>query len=174
MLDSKVRSTLELKVGAQVVLLVNKKMHKLVNGSRGVVVGFEKQCRVVGEFGVMDGQYNCPVVKFDSGCTIEVRPHSFFQAGGSNGTLVRVQCPLKLAWAITVHKSQGMTLSRLELQLTDAFEYGQAYVALSRATDLNGLWINGSPLTRASIKVHPHVIQFYNGCTGTGTGTDAG
>ena len=56
--------------------------------------------------------------------------------------------------------------SRVEVQLTDAFEYGQAYVALSRATDLNGLWINGSPLTSACIKVHPHVIQFYDGCVG--------
>ena len=84
----------------------------------------------------------------------------FFQAG-PGGALVRVALPLKLAWALTVHKSQGMTLSRCELLLEDAFAPGQAYVALSRVTSLAGLWLYGGAITQAVVKAHPAVLHFY-------------
>ena len=74
---------------------------------------------------------------------------------------MRTQVPLKLAWALTVHKSQGMTLSRVELMLANAFEFGQAYVALSRATSLAGLWMRGPPLAATAVKAHPDVCAFY-------------
>ena len=54
-----------------------------------------------------------------------------------------------------------MTLSRVEVQLANAFEYGQAYVALSRATDLQGLWLRGPPLEKSAVKAHPDVKKFY-------------
>ena len=162
MLDKRIKATLEMKIGAQVVLLVNRPKLNLVNGSRGIIVGFE-QCDVKqAPFGVPQGRYMCPRVRFDSGRTHVIKPTSFFQGGGSNGALVRVQIPLKLAWALTVHKSQGMTLSRVQVMVGDAFEYGQAYVALSRATDLNGLWLCGPPLNFGCIKAHPDVVEFYN------------
>ena len=73
---------------------------KLVNGSRGVVVGFESTL-VADEFGVPPGKYTCPVVSFDSGQRLAIKPCSFFQPGGG-GAVVRVAVPIKLAWALTV------------------------------------------------------------------------
>ena len=63
--------------------------------------------------------------------------------------------------ALTVHKSQGMTLSRVEVALANAFECGQAYVALSRGTSLAGLWLSGPELAACAIRAHPAVVQFY-------------
>jgi ATP-dependent DNA helicase PIF1 len=57
---------------------------------------------------------------------------------------------------------QGMTLDRAELQLDDAFDYGQAYVALSRVTSLEGLWIRGGLITPAVVKAHPSVLEMYS------------
>ena len=71
----------------------------------------------------------------------------------------RAQIPVKLAWALTVHKSQGMTLSAVEVYLADAFDYGQVYVALSRATCTQGLRVVGFDPSR--VKAHPQVARFY-------------
>lgn len=68
---------------------------------------------------------------------------------------------MRLGWALTVHKAQGMTLSRVELNLQCAFEYGQVYTALSRATSLDGLWLR-SYLLPTSIRAHPKVLAYYS------------
>ena len=137
--------------------------------SRGVVEGFEEREIKEGSgqpYGVVPGVYIVPLVRFTCGNTFDVLPHSVFQAcGGVDGALVRVQLPLKLAWAMTVHKSQGMTLTRAELMLGDAFDYGQVYVALSRVVSREGLWLTGARITQQAIKCHPDVINFYSrGC----------
>ena len=75
--------------------------------------------------------------------------------------MLRWQYPLKLAWALTVHKTQGMTLTRAVLMLADAFDYGQVYVALSRLTGFAGLWVQGGRITQAVVKAHPRVVAYY-------------
>ena len=76
------------------------------------------------------------------------------------------ELPLKLAWAMTVHKSQGMTVSRARVDLAAAFEYGQAYVALSRVTSLAGLAIAGGQLTQRAVMANPKVLTFYEQAVG--------
>lgn len=66
-----------------------------------------------------------------------------------------------LCRAITVHKSQGMTLSRAEIEVADAFEAGQVYVALSRCVSLEGLWVSGGTLDHRCVIAHPSVKKFY-------------
>lgn len=156
-----VSKSIVLKVGAQVMLMRNSK-HKwksshagLVNGQRGVVIRYgpaEKNG---------DGP-DVPIVRFDSGAVVAISPVEWeVPDPNGEGLLLRYQIPLKLAWAVTVHKSQGTTLSRAELLVANAFDYGQAYTALSRVTSLKGLWLT-RPLTLGSIRTHPRVLQFYS------------
>ena len=71
----------------------------------------------------------------------------------------RLQLPLMLAWAISIHKSQGMTIPFLDVKFAGMFEYGQAYVALSRAVDLEGLSL--TDFNPDAIKAHDQVVRFY-------------
>ena len=130
------------------MLLKNTPEWGLVNGSRGVVVRFDRK------------NPNFPIVLFSNGASHTIEPFEVFQAS-TGGAMTRKQLPLKLGWCLTVHKSQGMTLDRLELQLDDVFDYGQAYVALSRVTSLGGLWIKGTAITQNMVKAHPDVIEFH-------------
>ena len=113
------------KVGARVMLLRNIHKLGLANGSIGSVVA------------VAGGK---PVVKFDSGQVTSIEPCVWGFENEDGVTLsTRRQLPLQLAWAITIHKSQGQTLPNVEVSLKGIFAYGQAYVPLSRATSLKGL-----------------------------------
>mmetsp|Transcript_93271 Transcript_93271/g.263693 ORF Transcript_93271/g.263693 Transcript_93271/m.263693 type:complete len:679 (+) Transcript_93271:60-2096(+) len=145
MLDKKVPAELRLKQGAQVILVKNQPLLGLVNGSRGVVDAFRDRR---------------PVVRFDNGQSVSIGLERF-QHGSGASSITRIQVPLKLGWALTVHKAQGMTLTRGELQVDDAFEAGQAYVALSRLTSTAGLWIRGSGLSATNTRAHPEVLGFY-------------
>lgn len=172
-------SVLELRKGAQVMLTRNepKEFGSLVNGSRGVVVGFS-----VKPFHYEGGPFSSPltetsssltfdlssedkttflfpVVRFSTGETRLVIPHDFKKSLYGKGECVRVQLPLVLAWAITVHKTQGSSLDRAIVDLGGTFAEGQAYVAISRARTLEGLQIrNFSPTL---IKTDPIVRRFY-------------
>jgi len=119
---------LDLKVGAQVMLLKHIS-GTLVNGSRGVIDHFAEG---------IDGDL-IPVVCFLSGevCQVDRDTDTKDLIGGQRFS--RYQVPLRLSWAITIHKSQGMTIDYLEVDLKNVFEAGQAYVALSRARTLEGL-----------------------------------
>lgn len=137
---------LELKVGARVMLLINLDFEKcLINGSCGNVLE-------------MDNDYI--LVKFDNGITSEIKRHNFDFHKKSTLIAKRVQFPLKLAYGITIHKSQGMSLDKLVVDGARIFEKGQMYVALSRIRTLNGLYlINFDP---NKIKVDEKVVGFYS------------
>ena len=148
------------------VLLKNLAVNKgLVNGARGVVIKFK-----VAE--TDDGDKRMfPVVRFEHSVGNDdqemtttdrvITPEEWSLESGGQVVASRTQLPLKLAWALSIHKSQGMTISSLEVCLDKVFEPGQAYVALSRAKSLNGLRIVGS-LNLRSIRSSPVVQSFYD------------
>ena len=119
---------LELKIGAPVIATKNNSEGLYHNGSLGKVIALE------------DG---LPVVDFH-GNEVVVNPDTW-EVSNEGVTLGAVtQIPLRLAYAITVHKSQGMTLDAAEIDLAEAFVPGQGYVALSRVVSLDGLYIKGA------------------------------
>ena len=107
-----------------------------------------------------------PVVKFRNGVERTIYPESFEHEVHNTGKCIRLQVPLKLSWAITIHKCQGMTLDYVKVSLDNLFAEGQAYVALSRARSLDGLQILGRA-SSTCVRVSPIVLRFYN-CIQTG------
>ncbi|GMH97931.1 hypothetical protein TrST_g4430 [Triparma strigata] len=163
---------LDLKFGAEVMLLKNiigvNGSLILANGSRGRVVGFSRAeigDKVIG-FRREDGknpQVLNPIVKFycEGGRTRTIKAEEFDMEVVGKGLAVRTQIPLKLAWAVTIHKSQGLTLDLLEVELETCFAEGQAYTALSRARSTEGLSIIGH-YSPEVVKCDYKVKQFYN------------
>jgi hypothetical protein len=135
--------TFRLKVGAAVMFTKNNLKEGFVNGTLGVVEAF-------------DQHHNHPIVRTRSGRRVEVEPMDWVVE--ENGTIrARItQLPLRLAWAITVHKSQGMSLDEAVMDLRDVFEFGQGYVALSRVRRLSGLHLLG--WNERAFRVHPEVL----------------
>jgi ATP-dependent DNA helicase PIF1 len=133
---------LTLRRGAQ-VLLTSNVSRQLVNGSLGVVAGFAHghHCQRVHEYG--KSELACPVVEFKCGTRLIVCPELKSVTIGPDIVSSRMQLPLRLAWAVTIHRSQGMTLDAAAIDLTGCFEPGQAYVALSRCRTLEGMQILG-------------------------------
>jgi ATP-dependent DNA helicase PIF1 len=99
------------------------------------------------------------VVKFASGREITVEPHQWKVIVEGKKLASRTQIPLKLAWALSIHKSQGQTLDKVEIRLDNAIEFGQAYVALSRVTSLKGLTLTA--FDPKVVKAHPKVLEYY-------------
>ena len=136
-----------LKLGAQVMFVKNKfKEEKIVyvNGTTGIVVNFNES--------------GYPVVRLSSGEEIVALPDSWTIDDEQKILAKIIQVPLRLAWAITVHKSQGMTLEAAEIDLSRSFGYGMGYVALSRLTSLNGLYLLG--INEMAYKLDPQVFSY--------------
>jgi len=145
-----------LKKGAQVMCIVNldtESEFPIVNGSRGVIIDFTEQ-------GGM------PIVKFKSGIVKTIMKNIWEledNADMKKGYGVK-QIPLMLAWAITIHKSQGSTLELAEIDIGNGiFECGQSYVALSRVKDINGLYLTS--FNPSKIKINRKVCNFYKTIT---------
>jgi ATP-dependent DNA helicase PIF1 len=132
---------LRLKVGAKVMFTKNNFEHGYVNGTLGEVTSLSD----VG-----------PVVKTTKGDMITVTPADWSIADGNKILARIIQYPLRLAWAMTIHKSQGMTLDSAVMDLASVFEYGQGYVALSRVRALSGLYLLG--INSRALAVHPEVL----------------
>jgi len=134
---------LYLKIGAAVMFTKNNLKEGFVNGTIGVVEGF-------------DDDSDLPVVKTKSGRRIEVSTMDWAIEEGGKIKARIAQLPLRLAWAITVHKSQGMSLDEAVMDLSTVFEFGQGYVALSRVRRLSGLYLLG--WNDRAFQVHPEVL----------------
>ncbi len=134
---------LVLKVGANVMFTKNNPSGSFVNGTLGKVTSFAST--------------GAPVVKTRGGATIVAEPMDWTMEEDGKVKAKLVQVPLRLAWAITVHKSQGMSLDSAVMDLSQAFEYGQGYVALSRVRTLAGLHLLG--LNERALEVHPEALE---------------
>lgn len=133
---------LVLKIGALVMFTRNNFEDGYVNGTLGTVV---------------DIVNNKPVVETKDGKEISVDRAKWSIGEGEGEKASISQFPLRLAWAITVHKSQGMSLDSAVIDLSRCFEYGQGYVAISRVRSLDGLFIEG--INKKAFEMHPQVID---------------
>lgn len=136
---------LELKIGTKVMFIKNNYEKGYMNGTLGEVVDFTED----------DGY---PMVKILNGNTITAEPEVWSIIDEAGVTLASyTQVPLRLAWAITVHKSQGMTLDAAEVDLSKTFERGQGYVALSRLKDIESLFLTG--FNQMALQIDPLVLK---------------
>lgn len=123
-------AALKIKKGALVMAVKNSPDRKYVNGSVGTVIDFEPYT-------------DYPIVEFKNGKEVSMVPDTWELRDGDKKRASISQIPLRLAWAITIHKSQGMTLDAARIDLRKAFVEGMGYVALSRVKNLNNLYLTG-------------------------------
>ena len=154
--DPPVENELRFKIGAQVMMLNNDQLDRWVNGTLGRVTDARMDDGLV------------VTVDFTDGTSASVRPYTWeatrpvVDGGGLRREVVGTftQLPFKLAWAITIHKSQGQTLDRMIVDLTGGvFSSGQLYVALSRCTSLHGLVLK-RPVLPKDLKIDRRVVRF--------------
>ncbi|MFA6253054.1 MAG: PIF1 family DEAD/DEAH box helicase [Patescibacteria group bacterium] len=136
---------LTLKLGAVVIFIKNNFNQEYVNGTMGVVVGFDEES-------------SFPIVETNKGKTIIANRETWTIDEDDGTSLAKIsQVPLCLAWAITIHKSQGMSLEAAEIDLSEAFEFGQGYVALSRVSTLEGIRLTG--LGKEALRVDEKIVE---------------
>jgi len=160
--------TLCLRVGARVMCVKNNFEEGYVNGTLGVVVSCPSGGPVPSARSFSGGSSGehipaitiqiVPSPDYPTGREIDIEPATW-QIEDDGKVLAEItQYPLRLAWAITVHKSQGMSLDAAEVDLSRSFEPGMGYVALSRVRTLAGLSILG--MNEGALQVHPEVLEY--------------
>jgi ATP-dependent DNA helicase PIF1 len=134
---------LRLKKGARVMMVKNNHEEKYANGTLGII-------ETCDDFGI--------TVTLNDGRTIPIKPTSWKIEEDGKTKAEIIQYPLRLAWAITVHKSQGLSLDCAEIDLAQAFEKGMGYVALSRVRSLEGLSLKG--INPQALSINEEVFEF--------------
>ena len=144
---------LRLKVGAQVMMIKNTYQKEgIINGSLGIIKAFSPR-------------KSFPIVEFANGKILTIGPEEWLLEKMNDTTREMVveasmaQIPLILAWAITIHKSQGLTLDKISCDLSESFSPGQIYVALSRARSLSGVFIESINFNR--LTANDEAVRFY-------------
>ncbi len=142
--SSLVLQKLELKLGALVFFIKNNYEKGHINGTIGTIIDFDV--------------FNIPIIETKDGKRIKAESMEWLYTDNNGNQKASIkQIPLRLAWAITIHKSQGMTLDSAEIDLSRAFEPGQGYVALSRIKSINGLKLMG--LNDIALKIDNDVLK---------------
>jgi hypothetical protein len=137
------QESITLKIGAEVMFIKNNPEKGYVNGTRGVVTNFTSDKK--------------PLVTTRDGDTITVQEETWSIDDEGKILASLTQIPLRHAWAITVHKSQGMSLDEAVVDLSRSFSYGMGYVALSRVRSLSGLHLIG--FSRESLLLDPRLLS---------------
>ena len=134
-----------LKIGAEVMCIKNNFEEGYVNGTRGIIIGFRPTDRL-------------PIVELSNGKILTFTPDTWAIEEDGKVKASISQIPLRLAWALTIHKSQGMSLDHAEIDLSRTFTYGMGYVALSRVRTLDGIRLIG--FSPDALRVDPSVLAF--------------
>jgi len=144
---------LDLKIGAAVMCTRNNPELGFVNGTLGTVIDF-------------DPAEGFPIIRTSAGRVITIEPMEWAIEDGDKIMASVTQVPLRLAWAITVHKSQGMSLDAAMMDLSRSFAYGQGYVALSRVRTLDGIfllgWNDRALMIDPSIQIQDRILRTHS------------
>lgn len=153
-LDEPVPEVITLAVGAQIIFKKNID-NEIANGTMGYVTSFEHDTDIFGK----ELDNIIPVITLTNGSKRRIRPFPF-EYKTDEYFFIKEQLPLKLGWSISIHASQGSTVDLLEVNINDdIFEFGQAYVAISRSRTLDGLYIRSLDFDK--FIANPAVIDYF-------------